>query len=68
MAKRQESRLSLEGLKGFKVDSGKVVKAIYAHGEERRERTVYFTDNSKEVWSIFDLVGALIEARNGRRQ
>lgn len=58
-----ESRLSIEGLRGFKVDSGKVVKTIVAHGERRRSRTVVFTDGTRENWPIFDLVGALIGNR-----
>ena len=67
MAKRypkgSESRLSREGLRGVTTGSGKVVRAVYAHGESRRTRTVIFTDGSKENWPIYDLVGALISNR-----
>lgn len=60
--KGSESRLSREGLKGMVVN-GKTVVSIVAHGERRRKRTVTFDDGSKENWSIYDLVGALIESR-----
>ena len=57
-----ESRLSLEGLHGKRVD-GKRVGSIYAHGEKRRTRTVHFSDGTTAEKPIYDLVGDLIRSR-----
>ena len=57
-----ESRLSLEGLTGAKF-RGKKIKAIFAHGERRRMRTVHYTDGSRENVSIADLTDALIQGK-----
>jgi hypothetical protein len=60
----EESRLSKEGLAGTIID-GKQVATIVAHGEARRERTIFFTDGSFVDRPIYNLIGYLIESRNG---
>lgn len=60
MTKGGESRLSLEGLRGFHAGGGRVVESIYAHGEKRRQRTVFFEDGGSEEIGIPILLDALI--------
>ena len=57
-----ESRLSLEGLHGEKID-GKRVGSIYSHGERRRSRTIHYADGTRENRTIYELVGHLIRSR-----
>ena len=57
-----ESRLSLEGLHGVEF-RGKVIRSIYAHGERRRQRTVFYTDGTSENVSIEVLVDVLVKSK-----
>jgi hypothetical protein len=58
-----ESRLSLEGLTGVTFH-GKVIRAIYAHAQRRRMRTVRYSDGSQEDMPIWVLVDALIKSKS----